>query len=95
MDALFALRLVCGGGRFEIISGYRSPQTNGMLRKATSGVAARSLHLEGRAIDVRLAGFDTARLRDAAIALGRGGVGYYRNSDFIHLDTGRVRTWGV
>jgi uncharacterized protein YcbK (DUF882 family) len=95
IDALFALRVACGGGSFEIISGYRSPRTNGMLRRATSGVVARSLHLEGRAIDVRLSGFDTARLRDAAIALGRGGVGYYRNSDFIHLDTGRARTWGV
>ena len=58
------------------------------------GVAERSLHLEGRAIDVRLVGFDTARLRAAAISLGRGGVGYYPESNFVHLDTGRVRTWG-
>jgi uncharacterized protein YcbK (DUF882 family) len=94
VDVLFALHVGCGGGSFEIISGYRSPKTNGMLRRATSGVAARSLHLEGRAIDVRLAGFDTARLRAAAIALGRGGVGYYPDSDFVHLDTGRVRAWG-
>jgi uncharacterized protein YcbK (DUF882 family) len=95
VDVLFALRVACGGGTFEIISGYRSPRTNGMLRRTTSGVAVRSLHLEGRAVDVRLAGFDTARLRDAAIALGRGGVGYYPDSDFVHLDTGRVRIWGL
>jgi uncharacterized protein YcbK (DUF882 family) len=94
IDLLFALRAACGGGTFEIISGYRSPQTNRMLRRSSSGVAAQSLHLEGRAIDVRLAGFATARLRDAAIALGRGGVGHYPDSDFLHIDTGRVRAWG-
>ncbi|MBI2752112.1 MAG: DUF882 domain-containing protein [Betaproteobacteria bacterium] len=94
LDTLNALCAVCGGGVFEIISGYRSVKTNAMLRQAAGGVAAHSLHLEGRAIDVRLTGFRTARLRDAAIALGRGGVGYYPGSDFVHLDTGRVRNWG-
>lgn len=96
LDILFALCTACGGGRtFEIISGYRSPVTNAMLRKAGSGgVATRSLHMDGRAIDVRLPGIATARLSAAAIALGRGGVGYYPESDFVHLDTGRVRTWG-
>jgi uncharacterized protein YcbK (DUF882 family) len=94
LDALCALRAACGGGTFEIISGYRSPQTNAMLRRASTGVAEGSLHTTGRAIDVRLVGTPTARLRDAAIALGHGGVGYYPGSDFVHLDTGRVRTWG-
>ena len=94
LDILHALCVACGGGMLEIISGYRSPKTNAMLRQTGGGVAKRSLHMEGRAIDVRLAGFSTARLRDAATALGRGGVGYYPESDFVHLDTGRARTWG-
>ncbi len=95
LDTLHALCLSCGKETLEIISGYRSPQTNAMLRRTGGGgVAQRSLHMDGRAIDVRLAGCDTARLRDAAIALRRGGVGYYPKSDFVHLDTGRFRTWG-
>jgi len=80
-------------GRFEIISAYRSPRTNEALRKATSGVAKDSWHLHGRAIDVRLTSARTANLRDAAISLGRGGVGFYPDSNFVHLDTGPVRTW--
>jgi uncharacterized protein YcbK (DUF882 family) len=79
--------------RFEVISGYRSPATNTLLNERSSGVARRSLHMEGRAIDVRLQGYGTAKLRDVALALQRGGVGYYAKSDFVHLDTGRVRTW--
>lgn len=79
--------------RYEIISGYRSPGTNARLASASSGVARRSLHMDGRAIDVRLRGVPCATLRDLAVAAGRGGVGYYRSSDFVHLDTGRVRTW--
>jgi uncharacterized protein YcbK (DUF882 family) len=95
LDTLHALCTACGRGAFEIISGYRSPKTNAMLRsRGGGGVASGSLHLAGRAIDVRLAGVRTDRLRDAAIALGRGGVGYYPGSDFVHLDTGRVRSWG-
>lgn len=79
---------------YEIISGYRSPATNAKLAsRAGSGVSARSLHMQGRAIDVRLKGYPTARLRDLALALKRGGVGYYPSSDFVHLDTGRVRSW--
>ena len=78
---------------FHVISGYRSPQTNALLRERSSGVARHSLHLEGRAIDVRLAGIDCAELADRALALSRGGVGYYRKSDFVHLDTGALRTW--
>lgn len=78
---------------FQIISGYRSPATNEMLRSHSDGVAAGSMHVVGRAIDVRLPDVPTARLRDAGLALARGGVGYYRASDFVHLDTGRVRRW--
>jgi uncharacterized protein YcbK (DUF882 family) len=76
-----------------VISGYRSPQTNATLRRHSSGVAEHSLHLQGRAIDVRLPGVPTERLRGLALAMGRGGVGYYAQSDFVHLDNGRVRYW--
>ena len=78
---------------FSVISGYRSPQTNARLRERSTGVAQHSLHLEGRAIDVRLAGVDCAGLAAQALGLKRGGVGYYRASDFVHLDTGAFRTW--
>jgi uncharacterized protein YcbK (DUF882 family) len=78
---------------FSVISGYRSPQTNALLRERSSGVARHSMHLEGRAIDVRIAGVDCARLAGSALDLTRGGVGYYRASDFVHLDTGAFRTW--
>lgn len=77
----------------EVISGYRSPTTNRTLRKASNGVAKQSLHMQGKAIDVRLTSLDTASLRDLATKLKLGGVGYYRKSDFVHLDTGRFRTW--
>jgi uncharacterized protein YcbK (DUF882 family) len=80
-------------GRFEVISGFRSSRTNAALREASDGVAKNSLHLHGRAIDVRLTGIDTGALKRAAVDLGRGGVGYYPKSDFVHLDTGRPRTW--
>lgn len=78
---------------FSVISGYRSPQTNEQLREHSDGVARHSLHLEGRAIDVRLAHVDCAALATRALDLTRGGVGYYRHSDFVHLDTGAFRTW--
>ena len=78
---------------FSVISGYRSPQTNERLRERSEGVARHSLHLEGRAIDVRLAGADCADLAARARDMSRGGVGYYRRSDFVHLDTGAYRTW--
>ena len=80
-------------GEYHVISGYRSPATNAMLAKQSSGVAKRSYHMLGQAIDVRLPGFDTAELKKAALALKGGGVGYYASSDFVHLDVGRVRTW--
>lgn len=78
---------------YQIISGYRSPATNAALHANSSGVASRSLHMDGKAIDVRVRGVDTAHLRDTAIAMQRGGVGYYASSDFVHIDTGRVRRW--
>jgi uncharacterized protein YcbK (DUF882 family) len=78
---------------FSVISGFRSPQTNALLRERSSGVARQSMHLEGRAIDVRIAGVDCADLAGRAVELARGGVGYYRASDFVHLDTGAFRTW--
>jgi uncharacterized protein YcbK (DUF882 family) len=94
LDQLHTLKgLVETQAPFQIISGYRSPATNAALHEASSGVATRSLHMDGRAIDIRVHGVDTARLRDAALGMGAGGVGYYQASDFIHVDTGRVRRW--
>lgn len=94
LDILHDAREHTGGrGTFEVISGFRSPHTNEMLRHQSGGVAQRSLHLQGQAIDVRLTGTQTRQLRQAAVAMGRGGVGFYPSSDFVHLDTGRVRTW--
>jgi len=78
---------------FSVISGYRSPRTNAMLHERSSGVAGGSLHMQGRAIDVRLAQVDCADLAAHALTMGCGGVGYYRKSDFVHLDTGAFRTW--
>jgi uncharacterized protein YcbK (DUF882 family) len=78
---------------FSVISGYRSPTTNAQLREKSAGVASHSLHMEGRAIDVRMIGIDCATLAARAQDLRRGGVGYYRASDFVHLDTGAFRTW--
>jgi uncharacterized protein YcbK (DUF882 family) len=78
---------------YEIISGYRSPESNARMAAASSGVARKSLHMEGRAIDVRLRGCSCAQLRDLALRAQKGGVGYYERSDFVHLDTGRFRTW--
>jgi uncharacterized protein YcbK (DUF882 family) len=89
-----AVALAAGrDARFEVISGYRSSGTNARLAAASAGVARRSLHMDGRAIDVRLKGASCASVRDIALALARGGVGFYRQSDFVHLDTGRVRSW--
>jgi uncharacterized protein YcbK (DUF882 family) len=80
-------------GEINIICGYRAPVTNEYLRTHTSGVAKNSLHMQAEAIDIRLPGVKTSQLRDLALGLGRGGVGYYATSDFIHVDVGRVRRW--
>lgn len=93
-DLLYSAQQRLGStGTYEIISGYRSPATNEMLRKRGGGVARGSLHLQGKAIDVRLTDADTRDLRQASLELGRGGVGYYASSNFVHLDTGRPRWW--
>jgi uncharacterized protein YcbK (DUF882 family) len=76
-----------------VVSGYRSPTTNAMLAKNSSGVARHSLHMDGLAIDIRLPGRDLAKVHRAALALKGGGVGYYPVSDFVHMDVGRVRQW--
>jgi uncharacterized protein YcbK (DUF882 family) len=95
-DILSSLCTSCGKGTYDIISGYRSAHTNELLRgTGGGGVAKRSLHMDGKAIDIRLNGRATPQLRKAAIALARGGVGYYPESNFLHVDTGRVRTWGA
>ncbi len=79
---------------FQIISGYRSPWTNAMLHETTPGVANNSFHMKGMASDIRLPDVELANLHRAALALGRGGVGYYPESDFVHVDVGPVRRWG-
>jgi uncharacterized protein YcbK (DUF882 family) len=83
------------GGEIEVICGYRTPKTNEFLRTRSthSGVAVHSLHMQAEAIDIRLPGIRTTELRDAALRLHRGGVGYYPASNFVHVDVGRVRRW--
>jgi uncharacterized protein YcbK (DUF882 family) len=96
LDQLHALAAATGTrAPFQVISGYRSPATNEMLRREGHGVAAHSLHLQGKAIDIRLADVRLSDLRDAALSLRAGGVGFYPSpeSDFVHVDTGRVRFW--
>ena len=94
-DQLFELaRAANCHPHYEIISGYRSPQTNDkMSSKPGSGVARKSLHMQGRAMDVRLKNCDCAKLRDLALVAKQGGVGYYERSNFVHIDTGNFRTW--
>ena len=94
-DQLFELaRAADCHPHYEIISGYRSPESNDrMSSKPGSGVAKKSLHMQGRAMDVRLKNCDCAKLRDLALAAKQGGVGYYQRSDFVHIDTGTFRTW--
>jgi uncharacterized protein YcbK (DUF882 family) len=94
LNLLYRLAGDLGSGEpFEIISGYRSPKTNAQLANQSSGVAKRSLHMEGKAVDIRVPGVRLSYLRRAAMSLQAGGVGYYRKSGFVHVDTGRVRFW--
>ena len=79
---------------YTVLSGYRNPQTNAMLREGSSGVAKRSLHMSGQAIDVRMEDVSVSRIRDLAKKLRAGGVGYYPRSGFVHMDSGEFRTWG-
>lgn len=96
LDLIYDVRAALGSdGTYQVVSAYRSPKTNEMLRgrSAKTGVAKNSQHLLGKAIDVRLEGVRTTRLRDTALAMKRGGVGFYEASDFVHMDTGRPRSW--
>ncbi len=77
----------------HIISGYRSPESNAKLHAHSNGVAKRSLHMDAKAIDIRLHDVALSDLRQAALGMKAGGVGYYKKSDFVHVDTGRVRQW--
>jgi len=80
-------------GSYKVISGYRSPLTNAMLHEHSGQVASGSLHMQGKAIDIRLDGVELPHLRDAALGLRHGGVGFYPTSGFVHVDVGRVRQW--
>ncbi len=97
LDLLFELNGALGTDQpFHVISGYRTPETNAMLQErggAHSGVATHSLHIDGKAIDIRVPGIELEHLRDTAKSLGIGGVGFYPGSNFVHVDTGRVRYW--
>jgi uncharacterized protein YcbK (DUF882 family) len=94
LDIIYAVHAHSGSREpFEVLSGYRSPQTNAMLRRTSRGVAVNSLHLTGQAIDVRLHDVRISRLRDTAQKLRAGGVGYYPKSNFVHMDTGEIRHW--
>lgn len=94
-DLLHRLQLTLGCDEpFHVISGYRCPETNQTLKSTRGGgVAKHSLHMDGKAIDVRLPGVPLADVRDAALELKLGGVGYYQRDQFVHVDTGRVRHW--
>jgi uncharacterized protein YcbK (DUF882 family) len=95
LDLLHRVNAALGVSQpFQVISGYRSPASNQMLSSHSSGVAKHSLHMEGKAIDIRLPGIPLADLRRAGLMLKGGGVGYYPGSNFVHLDVGRIRTWG-
>lgn len=92
LDLLFALRYQLDTNKpFEVVSGYRSPETNALLRRHSRGVARNSLHIQGKAIDIRLAGYKPSQIGRAAREMRRGGVGFYRH--FVHVDVGEFRTW--
>jgi uncharacterized protein YcbK (DUF882 family) len=94
LDLLYAVTVLTGGrGEYNIISGYRSPETNQMLRKISHGVAEHSMHIEGKAIDLRTEDLSIRTIQQVALALQQGGVGYYGSADFVHLDTGEIRAW--
>ncbi|MGZ5044931.1 MAG: YcbK family protein [Methylobacter sp.] len=94
LDQLYDLKLMLGIDKaFEVTSGYRCPHTNARLRKRRRGVAKDSLHMQGRAIDFRVDGLATHKIRNAALTMHCGGVGYSQRFDFIHLDTGSFRSW--
>jgi uncharacterized protein YcbK (DUF882 family) len=95
LDVIHRLHATVGSAApFNVISGYRSPESNALMHEASAGVAAHSLHMEGRAIDIRLPGTGLSLVHQAALAMRSGGVGYYPEDDFVHVDTGAVRCWG-
>ena len=94
MDLLHDLQARLGNhSAIEIISGYRSPKTNMHLAQLSDGVARRSYHTQGMAIDLRMPGTSLAKIHHTALAMKRGGVGYYPDSQFVHVDVGPIRTW--
>ena len=94
IDLLYAVSAFTGStGTIQILSGYRSQETNSWLRKMSHGVAEHSMHIEGKAVDIRMTDVGTRTIRQVGLALQQGGVGYYPRSNFVHLDTGRVRSW--
>lgn len=94
LNLLYSIsRTIDQPAQFHIISGYRSPETNAMLRRRSKNVAKNSLHMEGEAVDIRIPGYDTRWLRNVCMMLKAGGVGYYPESDFVHVDVGPVRYW--
>ena len=94
LDLLSALRSRLNtSASYQVISGYRSPETNALLHRISEGVATNSLHLEGRAIDLRVPGRSLSAVHRVALSMQAGGVGYYPRSDFVHLDVGRIRRW--
>ena len=94
IDIIYTVHQMSDTSRpYEVISGYRSPKTNNMLRKAGSGVAKKSFHMSGQAMDLRLPDFSSRRVYDLTKSLKAGGVGYYNSSNFVHIDTGTVRAW--
>lgn len=96
IDSLYSVQceLQCQGKTVEVISGYRSPATNAKLRNNSKGVAKKSYHMQGKAIDVQIPGYSSSKLFSAAKSLKNGGVGYYGDNRFVHLDVGAVRSWG-
>ncbi|MDD2464011.1 MAG: DUF882 domain-containing protein [Desulfobulbus sp.] len=94
LDILWVVQQEMGcKGSYKVVSAFRSPQTNRKLRLTKSGVAGHSLHMQGQAIDISLPGAHLNQVRQCAIAMQTGGVGYYPQSDFVHLDSGMYRTW--
>jgi uncharacterized protein YcbK (DUF882 family) len=94
LDLAHRIQTVAGDGNtFTIFSAYRSPATNRKLRESSSGVAKKSFHMQGKALDIQLSGVSADKLRDIAVSLNIGGVGFYSSSGFVHVDVGPVRQW--
>jgi uncharacterized protein YcbK (DUF882 family) len=95
LDQLYQLKGILAVGKkpYHVLSAYRSPETNARMHRHSKRVAAKSLHMSGKAIDIRLEGIKTSSIRDAALSLAQGGVGYYPHANFVHVDTGNFRTW--